>query len=68
VPGGIFDVYPVRAGITRAQYERRLLRTIPLRRFETPDDVAGAVSFLASDDGAYVTGEAVNVSGGQTMA
>jgi NAD(P)-dependent dehydrogenase (short-subunit alcohol dehydrogenase family) len=68
VPGGIFDVYPARAGITRQQYERRLLRSIPLRRFETPDDVAGAVSFLASDDGAYVTGEALNVSGGQTMA
>jgi NAD(P)-dependent dehydrogenase (short-subunit alcohol dehydrogenase family) len=68
LPGGIFDVYPARAGITREQYERKVLRTIPLGRYETPEDVAGAVSFLASDDGAYVTGEALNVSGGQTMA
>lgn len=68
LPGGIFDVYPKRAGITREQYERKVLRTIPLGRFQTPEDVAGAVSFLASEDGGYVTGEALNVSGGQTMA
>jgi NAD(P)-dependent dehydrogenase (short-subunit alcohol dehydrogenase family) len=67
VPGGIFDVYPRMAGITREQYERKLLRSIPLGRFETPDDVAAAVGFLVSGDAAYITGEAVNVSGGQTM-
>jgi len=68
VPGGIFDVYPRMAGITREQYERKLLRTIPAGRFETPEDVAAAVGFLVSDDAAYITGEALNVSGGQTMA
>ncbi|HTX08694.1 MAG TPA: SDR family oxidoreductase [Solirubrobacteraceae bacterium] len=68
VRGGIFDVYPARAGITREQYERRVLRTIPLRRFQTPEDVASAVGFLASSQGGYITGEAMNVSGGQTMA
>jgi NAD(P)-dependent dehydrogenase (short-subunit alcohol dehydrogenase family) len=67
VPGGIFDVYPRMAGITREQYERKLLRSIPLGRFETPEDVAAAVGFLVSDDAAYITGEAVNVTGGQTM-
>jgi NAD(P)-dependent dehydrogenase (short-subunit alcohol dehydrogenase family) len=68
VPGGIFDVYPARLGITREQYERKVLRTIPLGRYETPEDVAAAVGFLASGDGGYITGEALNVSGGQTMA
>jgi len=67
VPGGIFDVYPRMAGITREQYERKLVRSIPLGRFETPEDVAAAVGFLVSDDAGYITGEAVNVSGGQTM-
>jgi NAD(P)-dependent dehydrogenase (short-subunit alcohol dehydrogenase family) len=67
VPGGIFDVYPRMAGITREQYERKLLRAIPLGRFETPEDVAAAVGFLVSDDAAYITGEALNVTGGQTM-
>jgi NAD(P)-dependent dehydrogenase (short-subunit alcohol dehydrogenase family) len=44
-----------------------MAREIPLGRLETPDDVAAAIAFLCSDDAAYVTGEALNVSGGQTM-
>jgi NAD(P)-dependent dehydrogenase (short-subunit alcohol dehydrogenase family) len=67
LPGGIFDAFPRRIGITREQYERKLLRSIPLARFETPEDVAGSVAFLVSEDAAYITGEALNVSGGQTM-
>lgn len=37
---------------------------IPLRRLGTPDDVAGAAAFLASDDAAFVTGVALPVDGG----
>ncbi len=37
---------------------------IPLGRIETPDDVAGAVAFLASADAAYITGQTINVCGG----
>ena len=44
-----------------------LQREIPLGRLQTADDVASAIAFLMSDDAAYITGEAVNVSGGQTM-
>ncbi len=40
---------------------------IPLQRLGTPDDVAGAVAFLASEDAAYVTGAVLNVSGGLYM-
>ena len=32
------------------------------------DEIAGVVAFLASDDAAYITGESINVSGGQMMA
>ena len=41
-----------------------LLRNIPLGRMGTPDDVAGTAVFLASDDGAYVTGSTFFVDGG----
>jgi acetoin reductase-like protein len=37
---------------------------IPLGRIETPEDVAGLVAYLASDDAAYITGQALNVCGG----
>lgn len=39
----------------------------PLRRLETPDDVARAVAFLVSDDAAFITGEALAVNGGAYM-
>jgi glucose 1-dehydrogenase len=41
-----------------------LLANIPLGRMGTPEDVAGLVAFLASDDGAYVTGSTFVVDGG----
>ena len=40
---------------------------IPLERLGAPGDVAAAVAYLASEDGAYVTGTVVNVSGGLYM-
>jgi NAD(P)-dependent dehydrogenase (short-subunit alcohol dehydrogenase family) len=54
-------------GMTLEQYQRRLMRSIPMGRFETPEDVAASVAFLASPDANYITGEALNVTGGQTM-
>jgi len=43
-------------------------RQTPLRRLATPEDVAGAVAFLASESAAFVTGETLRVNGGQVMA
>ncbi len=42
--------------------------TIPMRRYGTPDEVAGVVAFLASDDAAYVNGAAYAIDGGMTAA
>jgi 2-hydroxycyclohexanecarboxyl-CoA dehydrogenase len=44
-----------------------LKRAIPLKRLGQPDDLAGMVAFLASDDAAYITGQVISVSGGLTM-
>lgn len=43
------------------------VRAIPLRRVAQPAEIAGVVSFLASDDAAYMTGQTLSVSGGLTM-
>ena len=43
-------------------------RAIPLGRLGQPDDLVGAVTFFASDDAAFVTGQVLSVSGGLTMA
>ncbi len=45
----------------------RLSGQIPLERLGTPEDVAAAVAFLASDEASYITGTVVNVSGGLYM-
>ena len=49
--------------IPPAQQET-LAESHPIRRLGTPDDVAGAAVFLASDDSAWITGVIVDVSGG----
>jgi 2-hydroxycyclohexanecarboxyl-CoA dehydrogenase len=42
-------------------------RAIPMGRLGQPDDLAGAIAFLASDDASFVTGQVLSVSGGLTM-
>ena len=47
---------------------REVLATqIPIGRFGTTNDVAGAVCFLASDEAAYITGQVLSVNGGMYM-
>jgi 2-hydroxycyclohexanecarboxyl-CoA dehydrogenase len=45
-----------------------LKRGIPLGRLGQPEDVAGAVAFILSDDAGFITGQTLSVSGGLTMA
>jgi len=45
-----------------------LTRAVPMRRLATPDDIAPAIAFLASDDAGFITGQTLSVSGGLTMS
>ena len=53
-----------------AEYAQEMLRAtdakIPLGRHARPEEVAGLFAFLASDDGAYLTGAAIPIDGGET--
>ena len=50
-----------------AEQRARLLGAIPAGRFGVPDEVAAAAVFLASAEGAYVTGQTLHVNGGMAM-
>jgi 2-hydroxycyclohexanecarboxyl-CoA dehydrogenase len=46
----------------------RLAKAVPMKRIATPEDVAVAVRFFASEGASYITGQTLSVSGGLTMA
>ena len=58
---------PVRERLAERNALDRLLADIPVGRFGSADDVAAAIAFLCSDDSAYTTGDAIYVTGGQTL-
>lgn len=51
-------------GPEREQRMAAIVKDTPLRRFGTPEEVAGAVVYLASDESSYVTGIELSVDGG----
>lgn len=59
---GFIDT-PMTRSIPEKIYQQQLEK-IPLARVGRPEDVANVVSFLASEDAAYITGEVINVGGG----
>jgi meso-butanediol dehydrogenase/(S,S)-butanediol dehydrogenase/diacetyl reductase len=54
-------------GEPKESIKKRWMAGIPMGRFQEPEDVAGVVLFLASDDASEMTGQAINITGGMVM-
>ena len=54
-------------GLSPEEFSRQRLAQVPLGRLERPEDVANVIAFLASSRAAYLTGQAINVTGGLVM-
>jgi len=54
-------------GLPKDEVKKSYLASIPLGRLETPEDVAKLILFLASKDADYITGEAIEVTGGMML-
>jgi len=63
---GMLEQFMQGAG-NPAKLREAYRRAIPVGRLGKPDDIAGAVVFLSSDDAEFITGQVLSVSGGLTM-
>jgi NAD(P)-dependent dehydrogenase (short-subunit alcohol dehydrogenase family) len=66
-PGPIVTPILGRAGVPKEvvdEIARDLVARVPMKRFGQPEEVAGTVAFLASQDASYITGVEINVDGG----
>ena len=60
----VLDEVAVIRGVTRAELEQARTRTVPLGRASSVEECAGLIWFLLSDEAAYMTGQAINWTGG----
>jgi 3-oxoacyl-[acyl-carrier protein] reductase len=63
-PGLVETEGTVSSGFTEGDFHDQYVKNAPLGRIGRPQDIAAAVSYLASDDSSWVTGETLLVSGG----
>jgi sorbitol-6-phosphate 2-dehydrogenase len=66
-PNSLFKQYAANQGISEEQVRQKYLNQVPLRRSCEYEDIANALVFLASNDASYMTGQAINITGGQEM-
>ncbi len=72
VPNGVlakwrFGLEAQFLNTTVEEQEQKMCESIPLGRIGTPKEVADMAAFLASDESSFVTGQALNICGGQLM-
>lgn len=63
----LFEQYARTQGLSVDQVKQKYLDQVPLGRGCAYEDVTNVVAFLASDEAGYMTGQAINVTGGQEM-
>jgi sorbitol-6-phosphate 2-dehydrogenase len=63
----LFKQYARNQGITEEEVRQKYVDQVPMKRGCTYEDVCNLVVFLASDQSSYMTGQAINVTGGQEM-
>ena len=66
-PNSLFKQYAKKWGISEQQVRQKYIDQVPMKRGCTYEDVCNVVAFLASDQASYMTGQAINVTGGQEM-
>jgi ketoreductase len=54
-------------GITPEQFKAQAVAAVPIQRFLDADEIAELVGYIASDAARGITGQALNICGGQTM-
>lgn len=63
----LFKQYAQNQGISEEAVRQKYIDQVPMKRPCTYEDVCNVVTFLASDQSSYMTGQAINVTGGQEM-
>ena len=63
----LYAQYAKKWGITEEEVRKKYTDQVPMKRGCTYDDVTNVIVFLASDQAGYMTGQAINVTGGQEM-
>jgi sorbitol-6-phosphate 2-dehydrogenase len=63
----LYKQYADNLGITEEEVRQKYVDQVPMKRGCTYDDVTNLLVFLASDKSSYITGQALNVTGGQQM-
>ena len=65
-PGVIYTDRNVEA-LSDAEYAKKVVSTIPTGFYGMPEDCAGIVSLLCSEEGRYITGQSIYVDGGKSV-